>query len=192
MNLADDDKTCASLDRDALRRDAADATVNVRLTYTDEALGLPTVDAALGPLPVALLELTRWLQIIDGSNTAMRAQHVEDAVAAGLPRWKGVQTCVLYRPPGWSLLARENGVELHGPKGIWARGSQDVHPAWQLAATRFGNCALALFGPILAVQVPAGTWEAQFTHEKRRDDLLAAAAAGLVAGALLECRLDRS
>jgi hypothetical protein len=169
MNLADDDKTGAGLGLDASRRDAADAAdaaVNVRLTYADEALGLPAVDAALGPLPVALLELTRWRQVIDGSNTAMRAQHVEDAVAAGLPRWKGVQTCVLCRHPGWSLLARENRVELHGPKGIWARGSQDVHPGWQVDATRFGNCALALFGPILAVQVPAGTWECVPNEER--------------------------
>jgi len=125
----------------ALRHGAADAAVNIRLTYADEALGLP-VDAARGPLPVALVELTRWGQVINRSNTAMSGLYVEAAVAAGLPRWKGVDTDDFSRHPGWSVWVRENRVELHGPRGIWARGSEDVHPDWRTATTRFGNCAL--------------------------------------------------
>jgi hypothetical protein len=186
MNAADD-TSGADPALGALRHGAADAAVNIRLTYADEALGLP-VDAARGPLPVALLELTRWRQVVNRSNTAMSGLYVEAAVAAGLPRWKGVDTDDFSRHPGWSVWVRENRVELHGPRGIWARGSEDVHPDWRTATTRFGNCALALFGPILGVRVPAGTWEAQFTAEKRRRDLLIAAGAGLVAGALLQCR----
>jgi hypothetical protein len=187
MNAADD-KSGANVDPGGLRHRAADSAVNIRLTYADEALGLPAVDAARGPLPVALLELTQWRQVINRSNTAMSGLYVEAAVAAGLPRWKGVHTDDLHRHPGWSVWAQQSRVELHGPRGVWAHGSEHVHPDWRMAATKFGNCALALFGPILGVRVPAGTWEAQFTAEKRRRDLLAAAAAGLVAGALLQCR----
>jgi len=99
----------------ALRHGAADAAVNIRLTYADEALGLP-VDAARGPLPVALVELTRWGQVINRSNTAMSGLYVEAAVAAGLPRWKGVDTDDFSRHPGWSVWVRENRVELHGPR----------------------------------------------------------------------------
>jgi hypothetical protein len=189
MNLANDDNDPAG---EVLSRSTFHPTcvaVNIRLTYADELLDLPPVDAIRGPLPVALLELTHWRQVIDPSSAAMRAQSVEDAVAAGLPRWTGVHTQIPHQHPGWSLFARENRVELHGPRGNWARGSEDVDPNWQLAAMGFGSCALALFGPVLGVRTPAGTWEAEFTDEKRRADLLTAASAGLVAGALIQCRL---
>jgi hypothetical protein len=190
MNLADN-KADNNEDRGGACRTfhPACAAVNIRLTYADEALGLPPVDPVRGPLPVALLELTRWQQVIDPSNTAMRAQNVEEAVAVGLPRWTGVDAPVLRRHPGWSLFARANRVELHGPRGSWARGSDDVSPDWRVASMGFGSCALALFGPILGVRAPTATWEAEFTQEKRRADLLAAASAGLVAGALIQCRL---
>jgi hypothetical protein len=190
MNLADN-KADNNEDRGGACRTfhPACAAVIIRLTYADEALGLPPVDPVRGPLPVALLELTRWQQVIDPSSTAMRAQNVEEAVAVGLPRWTGVDAPVLRRHPGWSLFARANRVELHGPRGSWARGSDDVSPDWRVASMGFGSCALALFGPILGVRAPTATWEAEFTQEKRRADLLAAASAGLVAGALIQCRL---
>jgi hypothetical protein len=113
----------------ALRHGAADAAVNIRLTYADEALGLP-VDAARGPLPVALLELTRWRQVINRSNTAMSGLYVEAAVAAGLPRWKGVDTD--------DFLDTRAGVCGFGRTGSNSTGRVVSGPAARKTCTRTG------------------------------------------------------
>jgi tetratricopeptide (TPR) repeat protein len=176
---------------DELRRNEEHVEATIHSTYTESAF-LFSTDPVLGALqftlrrgseqiavPVLLFELQGML-VTQLPDSGPRELQVYAIVQAGLAHIvDGVADALNIK--GWTVSLRNKRIELRDPGGgLWAHAESEPPDAWFASATTLG-VVLAVYGPRLGIHTPKWLDEADYTPDRRREELADTLRDGLLA-----------
>jgi hypothetical protein len=134
-----------------------------------------------GDEPVVVFEPLRAVAMRRGQITT-EAQ-AEGIVAAGFA-WFRAGRGTPPHLPGWSVRRTGDGLELWDASGLWARAALDVAPDWAAAARQHGQVRV-VYGVRTGARVPHDLSPADYTDQRRGEELLDSRRQGIVAFATM-------
>lgn len=120
--------------------------------------------------PVALLEPTRTVMVMDTRTGVAHEARIEAMISAGFRRVPALPAFVAEPADGWTLDRTPTGVALIDPDGgVVAEGRVELDPRWVSAASSYGS-VMVFYGPALGVRTPVERDPATYTVERQADE----------------------